>query len=73
VAVVEIYDLNQVAGKLANISTRAFVNTGVNITIAGFILGGQSGSDRVIVRGLGPSLSSSGIKNPLSNPASGTS
>ena len=40
VALVEVYDLDQAAAsKLANISTRAFVNTGANIMIAGFILG----------------------------------
>jgi hypothetical protein len=69
VALVEVYDLNPSAGKLANISTRAFVQTGADITIAGFILGNQSGSDRVIIRGIGPSLTSSGISNPLPNPA----
>ena len=57
VALVEVYDLDQsVASKLANISTRAFVSTGSNIVIAGFILGNGAGDDRVIVRGLGPSL-----------------
>ena len=41
VALVEVYDLSQaVLAKLANISTRAFVSTGDNIVIAGFILGG---------------------------------
>jgi hypothetical protein len=69
VALVEIYDLSQSAGKLANISTRAFVQTGADITIAGFILGNQSGSDRVIIRGIGPSLASAGVSNPLPNPA----
>ena len=69
VALVEIYDLNQPAGKLANISTRAFVQTGPNITIAGFILGNESGSDRVVIRGVGPSLASFGVNNPLPNPA----
>jgi Bacterial Ig-like domain (group 3) len=69
VALVEIYDLNQSAGRLANISTRAFVSTGGDITIAGFILGNQSGTDRIVIRGLGPSLSSAGVKNPLGNPA----
>jgi hypothetical protein len=54
---IEVYDLNQtVAAKLANISTRAFVDTGDNVVIAGFILGNNAGNDRVIVRGLGPSL-----------------
>jgi hypothetical protein len=68
VALVEVYDFNQPAGTLANISTRALVLTGADITIAGFILGNQSGSTRVVIRGLGPSLTSAGISNPLPNP-----
>jgi hypothetical protein len=68
VALVELYDLDPAAGKLANISTRAFVSTGGDIAIAGFILGNQSGSDRIVVRGIGPSLSNSGVTNPLANP-----
>lgn len=64
----EVYDLNQAAGKLANISTRAVVSTGADITIAGFILGNQNGSDRVVLRGIGPSLSSAGVQNPLPDP-----
>jgi hypothetical protein len=69
VALVEVYDLNQSAGKLANISTRALVGTGDDITIAGFILGNQDAAASIVVRGLGPSLSSVGINNPLPNPA----
>jgi hypothetical protein len=69
VALVEAYDLSQaVSGKLANISTRAFVSTGTDIVIAGFILGGNSGADRIVVRGIGPSLSSSGVPDALANP-----
>ena len=44
VGLIEVYDLSQaVPAKLANISTRAFVSTGDNIVIAGFMLGGNSG------------------------------
>jgi hypothetical protein len=65
VALVEVYDLNQgVDSKLANLATRAFVSTGDHIVIAGFLLSdsgginglGGPGDDRVIVRGIGPSL-----------------
>jgi hypothetical protein len=57
VALVEIYDLDQAGlSKLGNISTRAFVSTGDNIVIAGFILGRNPGDDRVIIRGIGPSI-----------------
>jgi hypothetical protein len=58
VALVEVYDLNSgVDSKLANLSTRAFVSTGDNIVIAGFLLSNESaGVDRIVVRGIGPSL-----------------
>jgi hypothetical protein len=65
VALIEVYDLSQaVSAKLANISTRAFVSTGDNIVIAGFTLGGNSGDDRIVVRGVGPA----GVPNPLADP-----
>ena len=54
--------------KLANISTRAFVDTGDDIVIAGFILGHNGGNDKVVVRGLGPSLTAAGVPNALANP-----
>jgi hypothetical protein len=57
---VEIYDLNPAAGsELANISTRGFVETGGNVMIGGFILGGNTNDTRVALRGMGPSLPSS--------------
>jgi len=68
-ALVEVFDLNTaVDSRLANLSTRAFVRTGNNVVIAGFILDNNGGNDRIIIRGLGPSLSSSGISNPLQDP-----
>ena len=69
---VEVYDLNLgVDSKLANISTRAFVSTGDNIVIAGFTLGGNSNDDRIMVRGIGPSLALAGLPNVLANPTLG--
>ncbi len=70
VAVVEAYDLSQAAGsKLANISTRGFVDTDNNVMIGGLIVGpaGTTGST-LLVRALGPSLSNFGIQNPLADP-----
>jgi len=69
IALVEVYDLNTAAAsKLGNLSTRAFVGTGGNVVIAGFILGNNQGNDRIVVRGLGPSLSSFGVPTPLQDP-----
>jgi hypothetical protein len=66
---VELYDLSQaVDSKLANISTRALVGTGDSVVIAGFILGGSNGADRVAVRGIGPSLTAVGVPNALVDP-----
>ena len=68
VALVEAYDLDQsVSSKLDNISTRALISTGDDIVIAGFMLG-QGGTDKVVVRGIGPSLTNSGVPNALADP-----
>jgi hypothetical protein len=70
IGLVEVYDVDQAApSKLANLSTRAFVSTGSNIVIAGFTLGNGAGDDRVIIRGIGPSLIAFGVPNALANPA----
>lgn len=56
-----------VAHWLANLSTRVDVGSGDDASIAGFITrGGQT--KRMLIRGLGPSLVSSGIANALSDP-----
>ena len=52
---------------LTNISTRAFVQTGDNVMIGGFIITG-GGQKKVIVRAIGPSLVNHGITNPLQDP-----
>ncbi len=71
VGLVEVYDLDQAAAatsKLANISTRGFVDTGDNVMIGGFIVGGGNGSARVIVRAIGPSLTQFGVSGALADP-----
>jgi hypothetical protein len=69
VGLVEIYDLSAaVPAKLGNISTRALVSTGDNIVIAGFILGNHTGNDRIVARGIGPSLTGAGVPNALADP-----
>jgi hypothetical protein len=60
IGVVEAYDLDgTVDSKLANISTRGFVQTGDDVMIGGLIVLGQDAL-RVIVRAIGPSLPVSG-------------
>jgi uncharacterized repeat protein (TIGR03803 family) len=67
IALVEAYDLDQtVDSQLANISTRGLVETGDNVMIGGFIVGGDTGS--VALRAIGPSLIASGVTNALADP-----
>ena len=66
-ALVELYDSDRPTGKLVNLSTRAFVGTGDAIVIAGFILEG-TGSEKIVLRGLGPSLIAFGITVVLPDP-----
>jgi phospholipase/lecithinase/hemolysin len=54
-------------GKALNISGRADVGTGDKVAIGGFIVTG-SDPKKVIVRGIGPSLQSSGVMNFLADP-----
>jgi hypothetical protein len=68
-ALVEVYDVDPSdPSRLANVSTRALVGTGNNVVIGGFILGNSNTTDKIIVRGLGPSLANGGIANPLADP-----
>jgi len=69
VGLVEGYDLDQAAdSQFGNISTRGFVETGTNVMIGGFILGGESGNANVVVRALGPSLTAFGVAGALTDP-----
>ena len=52
---------------LANISTRAFVQTGDNVVIGGFTVEGPQ-RKKVIIRAIGPELTQYGIPNALANP-----
>jgi hypothetical protein len=65
IGLVELYDLDASAtSRLANISTRGFVQTGDNVLIAGVIVAGET-TQKIIVRATGPSLS---IAGALSDP-----
>jgi hypothetical protein len=52
---------------LANLSTRAFVQTGDNLMIGGFMVQGTQ-PKRVILRAIGPELSQHGVPNAMANP-----
>ena len=55
------------SSNLVNLSTRAFVGTGNNVVIGGFIIQGSQPAT-VILRGIGNSLPALGITNALTDP-----
>jgi hypothetical protein len=69
IGVVEVYDLERtVNSRVANISTRGFIDTNENVMIGGFILGAGAGDGaRVLVRAIGPSLAGA-VQGPLLDP-----
>lgn len=73
IGLVEAYDLNAATtnSQLANLSTRGFVQAGNNVMIAGLILGGGTGANRILARALGPSLTQFGVQNALPDPTLG--
>jgi hypothetical protein len=68
VGIAEVYDLDPAsAAKLGNLSTRGFINTGDDVMIGGFIVGGNEPA-RILVRAIGPTLSDFGVQGALQDP-----
>jgi alpha-tubulin suppressor-like RCC1 family protein len=65
--IVEVFEVDHPELPLINIATRAFVGTGNDLLIGGFVIQGESPLT-VVVRARGPSLASQGVSNPLPNP-----
>jgi hypothetical protein len=72
IALAEVFDLGTASldasgnVRLGDISTRGFVDTGDNAMIGGFII--QRAATRVVVRGIGPSLTAFGVSGALPDP-----
>ena len=67
VALFEFYDLDPASSQLVNLSTRGRVATQDRVMIGGFIIGGDQPA-RIILRGIGPSLTQLGIPDALVDP-----
>jgi hypothetical protein len=74
VGLIEVYDVDTNANSiLANISTRGFAGTGDNVMIGGEIIGrglgaNGAGSVKLLIRGLGPSLTQANVAGALQDP-----
>ena len=68
IGLVELYTTNPAAvANPVNISTRGFVQTGDDVMIGGFIIGGTN-TRHLAIRAIGPSLAVAGVTNPLLDP-----
>jgi len=68
--IVEVFDIAPASNsRLANLSSRGFVGTGNDVLIGGIIVGPpDTGNANVLVRSLGPSLTSFGVAGALPDP-----
>ncbi len=69
IALLELYDADAAGAgaTLANASMRAFVGTGEEALIPGFVIGG-TGAVRLLIRAAGPALASFGVAGALADP-----
>ena len=69
VALAELYDADSgnPPARLVNVSARAVSGTGSSILTAGFVIGG-SGTETLLIRGVGPGLTQFGVTGVLSSP-----
>jgi hypothetical protein len=69
VALAELYDADggNPPTRLINVSARAQAGTGSNVLTAGFVIGG-SGTDTLLIRGIGPGLTQYGVTGVLASP-----
>ena len=68
IGLAEVYDLDSSSSaKLANISTRGFIDTGDNVMIGGFIVGGNEPAT-ILIRAIGPTLTTFGVQGALDDP-----
>ena len=69
IALAEVYDADSgtPATRLTNVSARAFSGTGVSALTAGFVIGG-SGTDTLLIRGIGPGLTQFSVGGALAAP-----
>lgn len=68
VLLLETYDAGAGnTGRLINVSARNHVGTSHDVLIAGFVINGNV-PKRVLVRGVGPTLTAQGVAHPLADP-----
>jgi sugar lactone lactonase YvrE len=67
IALAEVYQVGAGAANLVNISTRAFVDSGASVEIAGLVIHGTQPAT-VLIRAVGPTLSTLSVSGVLAQP-----
>ncbi|MBL9203722.1 MAG: DUF1800 family protein, partial [Opitutaceae bacterium] len=68
VALVEVYEVGSTGPRMTNLSTRAVVGTGDHVLIPGVVINPGSGTRRLLVRAVGPTLAGFGVTGTLADP-----
>ncbi len=68
IGLVEAFDVDAEFSRMINISARAFVGTGADVVIPGFVVEGDI-PIRVLIRAVGPTLADQGVAGHLEFPA----
>jgi streptogramin lyase len=70
IALAELYDADggDPSTRLVNVSSRALSGTGSAVLTAGFVIGG-SGTETLLIRGIGPGLTQYGVTGVLATPS----
>ena len=68
VSVIRLYPAGTPSSRIVNLSVRATAGAGSQTLIVGFVIGGSNGQLPVLVRALGPKLTSLGVSGALPNP-----
>lgn len=72
VALAEVYDVaGGSASRLANVSSRSSLTAADGLLISGFVVVGSTGSENLLVRGVGPALTQFGVAGALADPTVG--
>ncbi len=70
VALAEIYDAGTATGsRLVNVSSRGAAGTGSAAMISGFVIAGSDSAERLLLRGVGPSLTQFGTNGAVTDPS----
>ena len=68
VTLVEVYEVGGGATRFINLSARAQIGTGADALVPGITISAGAGSRRLLIRAVGPALSSLGVAGVLADP-----